>query len=360
MCFWNYLLSKYPDGFDGENWDYRALSEHICFECVKDFRDKPWDLFIICERKDLPFEKISKIAPGKFILDWGSGLTMHIDGAYLRYNNHAPWYFVETYKNDIDWNIESLTRNPNFPFEYLENSPKSYGFKFKSWTSDNRKHYLSNKSLPLNFLEENADLLIRSYDDMRELSLNPIITQEFISKYPKGLNGYQWSFSAFEFHLPLEFILGCELGPWDDFPDDSKGCRLRNILLNPFMTEEFLESNFNILTKEHIYLLFNAKFLTPEFLIKNLERFNRFRPFYGFEINKLAQNKKFSLDFFERYIPECCASYIRKSKNLTWEFVETHPDGFMNERWSARALSSQKWKIDTDKIRFKRQKAIIS
>lgn len=74
MCFWDYLLSEYPNGFGGKDWDYHALSAHICFDCIKNFK-----------------KIVSKTDSGEFILNLGSDVILTLNKKCLARTTRAPW-----------------------------------------------------------------------------------------------------------------------------------------------------------------------------------------------------------------------------------------------------------------------------
>lgn len=151
-----------------------------CFDCIEKYKEKAWSALSISIRSDLPFGQISKTQSEEFILNLGHGRSLPLNKKFLARNGNVPWYFVEAHKDTILWPVSTLLINPNFPFEYIKKDPKTCGFNFETWNCK-PNWVLINKSLPLNFIEENANLLIRSNSD---------ITCESLSKHPNGLKGF--------------------------------------------------------------------------------------------------------------------------------------------------------------------------
>lgn len=90
----------------------------------------------------------------------------------------------------------------------------------------------------MNFIEENVNFLIEPPEDMIGLSYNSVITDDFVCKHPKGLNGFEWRVT----HIPIKFIM-------------TNSHVIRCLLLTEKFLEEMLEPHF----------LFNSKSLTPNF-----------------------------------------------------------------------------------------------
>lgn len=354
MCFWEYLLTEYPNGLYGENgddWDYKILSKHICFKCIRKFNHKPWSPVYISSRSDLPFHDIFETADYKIVLDLGSCSVLTLDRWALGHNGNAPWDFVKEYEDGIFWNPHVLARNPNLPFEDLEAKHEDSDDLFLN-------RVLSNRSLHLDFVEKNVGFCIKSRDQMKKLSGNPIVTEEFVSKYPDGLNGFPWSLTKLASHLPVDFIANSKIFSLGNMDHRLKRKMLDVILLNPSVTEEFLEANLAGISNINKFL--QSPLMTPEKFVSLFA--NEYWPDRQ-KLSYAATHKNFPLRFFEEKPKINSVSWdlddICKNPNLTWDFVETHTNGFLGQRWSSKALSHQKWETHNAERRFRHQKGIL-
>lgn len=346
MCIWYDILNEYPNGLDGEDWDYKLLSKRICFKCMREFNHKPWSPWWVSLRDDLPFYDIFKTVSGEFVLDLGESAFLTLNKDTLAHNANAPWDFVDMYKDDIRWVLGALALNPNIPFEDLKGSPEFVALQLNG--------VLYNKSLPLDFLEKNIGICIKSERDMEVLSSNPILTKEFVSKYPNGLNGFPWNLRMLAKHLPLDFITSSEIFSKADVPRRFFG----HILLNPSITKDFFEKNPNYMLEKYSLQLVLSVLMEPA-LFNKMHNYTLTR----YEQSCVARHKNFPLEFFKanNNLPHVTwdLNDVCKNPNLTWGFVKSHLDGFLGQRWSSRELSHQKWVAYNDERRFKRQKGIL-
>lgn len=377
MCFWDCILTEHPDGFGDGKWRFDYISCNICFECIKTYSDKPWCSKIISRRKDLPFGSIIKTdGYDKYTLDFGFELIIED----LIHNIGAPWYFIV--ENKLPWDTKALSRNRNISWDFVKSHPK--GFDGCEWNM----HYLSgNKSLTLDFFEENIKSLHGKNWIMKELSRNIGVVEAWCKKYPNGNPSYKWHFSNFTKTVPLSFVennmKGIHQEPWNI----DKLCENKNLTL------DFIKSNMNGICDQrwNARLLSKSDIITWDFIMENPKGFYRrsWSPAYlcknrnlSFEyadkypcglngqpwnISIISTNPNISLEFVEKY-PRGLNGQpwnmynLSRNPNLSWSFVEKYPNGLFGryDSWDIDCLSQQKWKPDTDKIRLKKVKPVMS
>lgn len=224
MCFWKYLLEEYPNGFNGENWDYKSISKNICFNCIKAFRHIDWSNTSIGLRDDLPNE-ISRTPENTFVLHLGDGVDIILHRRSLLYNKNLPWTLIENHPDVF---------NPHMPLI--------------------RNILLKHKSLPLDYIETHVKNLIMSNTDMKILSKNPNITKEFVTKYPDGLNGYPWDLQGLAKHPPSD-------APFDNIGDP------RYILRRVLVQKEVLPFDFWRTSGIKPSYLYVSGYLTWDFVL---------------------------------------------------------------------------------------------
>lgn len=352
MCFWEYLLFEYPNGFSSKNWIDKRLSKVVCFDCIKKHIGRKWSSRVISSRKDLPFDLIIKTCEGDFMLNFG----IMLDKNKLFENKNLPWDFIKMYRYDLCENSWQLSKNPNV-------SNKDF--------KDHNKNFLINKFLPLGYIENNLDFFCQSDADMRLLVKNRNITPEFLLKYCNGINGIKWRppYTSTKSPCPdklLFMLVICQNKnlTLDFIEKNLNGINgvpwcLNTLSSNPIITWDFIMKYPNGINGKNWNMrrLCTNPNLCFEFVENNPDGlFGKKWDPYNFNYNN-----GLPLEFIEKYVEgfyghkwQC--HLLSVNKNLTWDFVLKYPNGILDSSWSITGLSSQKWLRDMDRKRFFRVK----
>lgn len=347
MCFWCYILNKYPKNFGDEKWDFTELSQNksLCFNCIKENYDDDWDVSLISKCMDLPWDSICQNKQGKFCVIFDN-FELVLDEKSLVENVNVPLEFIKNHPNGLNgnaWSNRLISINKNITMDILDNNP--FGLLSKAW---NMTTLSQNKCLTADFIERNLEGLNNNHWDDYFLVRNKNLPWEFFEKYPKGINGKSWDISVLSTKVPLNFL---ENNPTSFFGE--KWC-IFGLVRNNNLSLDFIEK---IIRSRHDHSIGKYVYCTRiDFPWEVIQCDNYLLDLGGISNNPLLFDNLGSIppDIGKNLNIEIISS----NKSLEWEFVETHKDGLFNKKWDISELSSQKWKIDSAKIRFKKVKPI--
>lgn len=344
MCFWCYILEKYPKSFGGQKWDFEALSGTVCFDCLKEHFDDDWNIYYISSYTEFPWDSIVHDDIGNFrvVVD-DFELVLYTDG---------------------------FLKNRNVPLEYMESYP---GLKWDKFT------VIQNKNLTPDFVEKYPEGFLGWPWDLVYLGGSKLLTPEFIEKHPDGFLGRKWYFQKIILNenFPWDFFTKTDgilpLTTWtkymkeiskiapfdfvrDNLYDGFFGHRWDNVslILNKNIPIDFIRSNIMCSPKEYMgELLSRRKDLPWDLFLSKSASFDIYA-------NYLSINPALPMFLLESHPDGINGKWdlkaIAQNAALTWDFVEAHPDGFCGQKWDFSFLCCANWEKDLDQIRYKKTK----
>ena len=270
-CHWFWFSkNKYITGIIiasniNKQWNWKELSKIAPLDIIKYNQDCPWDWDNVCKNPNLTPE---------FFDEFSHKLT---DKHFLYNNQSISLYALEKReitknKNEIDWVY--VSRIPFLTPDFLRKHEGNWNIFSLS----------SNPNITLDYIEEMIDPLVMWYEidkkrwDWFSLGYNPHLTQKFITKYASE----RWDWRALSMHkcVTPEFIENNPLYKWE----------WKYVSMNPNITEEFVENNINkewnwnylseVLSPEFVekysniepFILSCSKKLSPEYVMNNIEK----------------------------------------------------------------------------------------
>lgn len=379
MCFWCYILGKYPEGFNGKPWNFKVLSRNksICFSCIINNMNEKWDFDRIGMCVNLPWDHIVCYRGTTFKFDF-NGFVFFVARTSFVMNPHIPLAIIERYSEvymNFDWPSRYISENKELTTEYIERNP--HGIGKIPWS----KLIMSDK-VPIDFVAKHPKGFCGKPWNLDELSKNPSLTWDFYIKHKNKLysNG-DWrstylsqnenfvksipdlqSFFTISWNthhlsgnpsLPLDLVVenpdGINGEPWSlnqlchnkFLPSDSDGSGATGIGQNIFI---FQDTPLN---------------LSFDYIDKHPEGFRG----KSWNMRSLSSHKNLPLYLVEKYPngiggePWIISLFF--GDDMTFDFLEKYQDGFCGQLWDMKQICKQTWIKDTNRIRFQRVKAII-
>lgn len=372
MCFWCFILNKYPKSFGGVKWDFNNLSMVVCFDCIKEHFDDDWNPLFISQYIELPWEDITLDKSGNFGV-FLKDFRLIFNSEALALNESIPLEFIKIYPNS-HWNSLTISSSNKLTWEIVQNNPT--GFENIPWDIE-----ILSEKLPLHFIRRYPNGLSGIPWNTNALSRNPTLTNDFVELHPKGFGDGIWDVDSLSLNenITWDFFVKYYLGMYGKkWPMKYLSSRvipdflIRNprffygqewdshsLSRNKNITWELIENNMQ-LSDQSLKINFNHEIILeradlPMSLIKNLP---------SSKVSQFSRSPSLSVDFLEKNLtgingtPWCVYS-LCWNDSITWDFFEKYQYGFCGQTWPIKILSLREWKKDLNENRFKKVKPAL-